>query len=85
MPLPTIAYHGRGPNLTGKKAGRLTVIGYSEQGKRWVCRCSCGNYVHRRMKSIKKCMAGEIRPMMYPKCEYVNEKIIKDRYWEKAV
>lgn len=41
-------------DLTGIKFGRLTVIGYSATHKsRWVCRCTCGNYVMRRGAAIR--------------------------------
>lgn len=40
-------------NLTGRKVGRLTVVGWNHKKSRWVCRCSCGIYVYRTSKAIK--------------------------------
>jgi hypothetical protein len=49
--------HKKCEDLTGKKCGRLTVIGISKQKpvatSLWVVRCVCGNYEKRRAKSIK--------------------------------
>lgn len=41
-------------DLTGRKKGRFTVLGYmaGEKG-RWVVRCVCGTYTTRSSKSIK--------------------------------
>ena len=56
--------YGKSPeNLKGVKWGRLEVVGYwgprlqSNRGavdQIWVCRCSCGLYVTRRGKTIKR-------------------------------
>lgn len=41
-------------DLTGRKKGRLTVIGLMAEVKgRWVVRCICGTYTTRSAKSIK--------------------------------
>lgn len=40
-------------NLTGRKVGRLTVIGWNHEKSRWVCRCACGTYLYRTSKAIK--------------------------------
>ena len=64
VPLPTRSLDGilGQPNfidLTGRKIGKLTVIGLSTLkatkvgGSRWVCRCVCGYYVHRTARVIK--------------------------------
>ncbi len=40
--------------LPGRRRGRMTIIGYAanqgggKQGAKWVVRCDCGNYEHRR-------------------------------------
>jgi hypothetical protein len=39
-------------DCTGKKRGRLTVVGMYGLGSGWVCRCDCGMYCVRRKKSI---------------------------------
>lgn len=45
-------------DLTGRRVGRLTVIGYGGKsgknagGARWVCRCDCGTYTYRYKKTI---------------------------------
>jgi hypothetical protein len=50
-------------NLTGRKYGRITVIGYSHMRKingktpfhhYWVVKCVCGNYEHRKGSSIRR-------------------------------
>ena len=47
------------PNLTGRKVGRLTVMGMArdikgkeDTGGRWVVRCACGDYEVRTAKAI---------------------------------
>lgn len=38
-------------DLSGKKFGKLTVIGVEEDGGRrpqWICQCDCGNYIKTR-------------------------------------
>jgi hypothetical protein len=47
-------------NLTGRKFGRLTVVGYlgrlnpkNEKKSSWLCRCVCGDYATRKAASIK--------------------------------
>lgn len=68
-------------DLTGKRTGRLTVLGVAAEipsngnGQRWVVRCVCGAYETRKAKSIKKFMAGEWtgdRPPMCGWCENTN-------------
>lgn len=41
-------------DLTGKRRGRFTVIGFSEEHNkpRWVVRCDCGTYSVRSSKAI---------------------------------
>lgn len=44
---------------TGKRVGQLTVVGLAvdrtgQNDNRWVCRCSCGYYVARSSRSIRK-------------------------------
>jgi hypothetical protein len=53
-PIPTRKPQKNVEILTGRKFGRLTVIGLAlEHLGRWVCRCDCGMYVLRRPKAIK--------------------------------
>jgi hypothetical protein len=40
-------------DLTGKRIGRLTVLGMVETG-RWACRCVCGRYIARKGRGILK-------------------------------
>lgn len=43
-----------GENLTGKRRGRLTVVGLARDIKgSWVVRCDCGTYTTRKAKAIK--------------------------------
>lgn len=61
-PLPTCQFTGpRYHDLTGKRNGRLLVIGcalYKTKAKvnstRWVVRCACGRYQMQSTKAIKK-------------------------------
>lgn len=46
-------------DFTGKSYGRITVLGMFAGGHTrdkalWVCRCSCGRYVGRRAKALKR-------------------------------
>lgn len=56
VPLPIKQYEGlKEYDVTGKKIGRLTVIGYygtNGRGALWVVRCSCGAYETRKYKAI---------------------------------
>ena len=52
-------------DLTGKKRGRLTVIGKARDIKgRWVVRCSCGNYEVRKASAL----TGEYLPEQAARC-----------------
>lgn len=61
-------------DLTGKRTGRLTVLGVAAEmpsngnGQRWVVRCVCGAYETRKAKSIKKFIAGEWEADHEPMC-----------------
>lgn len=78
LPLPTrISNHNLLIDLTGTKAGWLTVIGLyvkrsrSGKGKAlWVCRCNCGKYVLRKAKSIKN--KNKSKPDMCLECAKVE-------------
>lgn len=40
-------------NLTGRRQGKLAVLGLSDSGKlRWVCQCDCGNLVIRKPQAL---------------------------------
>lgn len=55
LPLATRKLAPNQVDLTGSRAGRLTVIGPARDVKaRWVCRCVCGNYTYRRAATITK-------------------------------
>ena len=49
-------------NLTGRKVGRMTIVGIAERktndGMNWVVRCVCGNYETRKTKYLKTCLGG---------------------------
>jgi hypothetical protein len=62
-PLPTKYFTGKPQDdLTGKKIGRLTAIGFlgkkgSDNNKKdgiWLVKCDCGCYETRKSKSLKK-------------------------------
>lgn len=53
-PLPMRTPSDGAENLSGVKFGRLTVLApHLTLRKRWVCKCLCGNYVVRRVSTIK--------------------------------
>lgn len=52
-PLPTKPAPPDAPNIIGLRCGRLTVIGLAAEGKRWVVRCSCGAYEHRKAGKLQ--------------------------------
>ncbi len=67
-PLPTRPWPASSlgqDNLTGRIVGRLTVVGLAAEhgdtanGTRWVVRCACGAYEHRRTKYIRNCGAPQ--------------------------
>ncbi len=65
-PLPLKPLPDNMEDLTGTKFGRLTVVGPSAgKGGRWVCRCSCGNYVHRRTKAVEQAAQDSACPQCY--------------------
>ncbi len=78
LPLPTrpitAAQLCQLPALTGRRIGRLTVVGYAgpgASGARWVVRCDCGMYGHQRTKSLT---AGHAKTRgMCPRCDYLEE------------
>lgn len=45
-------------NLTGRRFGRLLVIGRWHDGVRWACRCECGRYACVRTVNL---LAGKSR------------------------
>jgi len=62
-PLPTMAWpYQRDHDMTGRKVGRFTVIGYSvwkpkshqPNNVRWVVKCSCGRYQIFTTKTVKR-------------------------------
>ena len=40
-------------NLTGQKFGRITVILFVDQDKKWLCKCKCGSYAKVRADKLK--------------------------------
>ncbi len=64
-PPPMQAYEGLSEHdLTGNKFGRFTVVGLLDlkggknRGRRWVCRCACGDYEPRSPDAIRRAVAG---------------------------
>lgn len=65
VPLPTRQLE-HGADLSGCALGRLRVIGLSDSVRgRWVCRCSCGNYVLQKAIAIKKAAPDSACPQCY--------------------
>ncbi len=92
-PLPVIDYPFEGSSAcdySGKKYGQLTVIGYApeqggktqinQRGRRWVCRCSCGHYVHRRTFSLKKMLKCNPERLRCAYCDHLQEHIIVQKH-----
>ena len=74
MPLPMLSPPRDAPALVGLRVGRLTVLGYGgagSDGARWVVRCACGTYGHRRAKSLRA--PGAAERAMCPQCDYLEE------------
>lgn len=67
-------------NLAGKKFGRFTVVGISEERLgMWVVRCVCGNYSERKAKSIRNPSNSadcceECRSLLYIKREDIRRR-----------
>lgn len=79
-PLPTrrvdaaILNNGEFKDYTGLRVGKLTVIGLSaltgSSSARWVVRCVCGIYEHRKTSRIKT-MTPDDRSAQCQQCDYV--------------
>ena len=66
LPLPTKPVPGGVEDLSGRKFGRLTVIGLSADLRgRWVCRCTCSNYVIRRTAAVLNAAPDSSCPQCY--------------------
>jgi len=75
-PLKTVPppKHDNFIDLTGAMFGRFTVIGWSyDKKKKWVVRCSCGNYEVR----TKKCIQQNAKDQMCIKCYSALQAIKK--------
>ncbi len=57
-PLPEAIRPANCPDLSGTRAGRLTVIRYHgrnpKKGSKWLVRCTCGDYEIRYAPAIKR-------------------------------
>jgi hypothetical protein len=77
-PIPLSSLNsGNFVRYTGKKIGRLTVVGLAEKKKGrksclWVCRCSCGNFVHRTSKYLRESQEGLHRKPMCDECDEIE-------------
>lgn len=64
-------------NLTGRKRGRLTVVGKARDVlARWVVRCACGKFEYRTAKAIKNRANNE------DACEYCRKVMVAKRSHE---
>ena len=56
-PIQTVNVPSDTTNLTGRRFGRMVVVGLSpfnkKSGATWVVRCACGTYTRRTAKAIK--------------------------------
>jgi hypothetical protein len=76
FPLPSGANSNNGTSAMpiGFRVCRLTVVGYGSQGAngaRWVVRCACGFYGHRRAKFLRS-EDAKTRGMC-SRCDYLEE------------
>ena len=65
---------------TGERFGRLTVLRIgtrSTSGRRWVCRCDCGNIVEVRGAALRK---GKTQS-----CGCLRVEKVKERAWAKVL
>lgn len=79
-------------DLTGKKVGRFTIVGVlgekggKNAGRRWVCKCVCGDYEARSAKALRAAVAGivDTSTVSY-RCFYCAQwEIAKNRYKKKG-
>jgi hypothetical protein len=73
------------PNHTGKKFGRLTVVGLIERnghhkGPLWQVRCVCGQYETRRGKTVKNASDADMCQM----CAHLEQLKRKEREWREG-
>lgn len=53
-PMKTVKFAAPDHDLTGRKFGRFTVVGFSrDYAKKWVVRCACGDFETRSSKAVK--------------------------------
>ena len=77
-----IPFHARNEltNLTGKRNGRLTILGYSRDFKKsWVVRCDCGRYGLRKNRAVAEDRTGKVE-LMCSGCEKVIAMRRHDEY-----
>ena len=51
-------------DYTGRRFGKLTVVGFNEDTKQWICKCDCGNtvlYTSRQLRANKPKSCGCLR------------------------
>jgi len=66
LPLPTRSVPDGIEDLSDRKFGRLTVVGLSAELRgRWVCRCTCSNYVIRRSAAVRQAAPDSSCPQCY--------------------
>lgn len=69
--LPCLPMPPETPISAGQRFGRLVVKGYAGKGPngaKYVVRCDCGNWCHRKMKGLRT-----PRNQMCPVCNYAEE------------
>ena len=70
--------HPKVKDLTGKRFGRLTVIGYAGRHKRqtyWRCRCECG--------FVDRYQASNLQRGATTKCKHCRYKFFKRAHYKK--
>ena len=73
VPMPLKKIPRGTKDLTGKRFGRLTVIGLSREHKsKWVCRCDCSVFVLRKSKAIRNPRNDRDRCQLC--CHYAYQK-----------
>lgn len=73
-PLPMMQPPPDAPQVVGLRFGRLRVVGYGgtgANGAKWVVRCDCGAFEHRRLAALKRSTVE--RPGMCFHCDYLSE------------
>lgn len=76
VPIPCVRLPDGAPDLTGRRAGRLVVIGYHSRrksnGRMWVVRCQCGTYEVRKGSKLTEERPADAPELTCADCEVLR-------------